>query len=174
MSNIVPQYINDRLNNMFEYIKDLYKAFVSFTQNFYIDSNKNISINGTSVEIKSIINTNTKSNINLYNSGNISINGNSVEIKSDNNSNINLDNSGNIILNSNSIEINSTQTNGIIRFNFNSNQHGFMYLTNSPPTSTTSVPNGTMWIDFSSGKIYMYINSTSGWIKFNSSEYTPT
>jgi len=72
MSNIIPPSINDKLNNMMDYIKYLYKAFVSFTQNFYVDSNQNVTINNNSFTINNT--SSTPCVIYLNNNGNNVVN----------------------------------------------------------------------------------------------------
>jgi hypothetical protein len=58
MSNIIPPSINDRLNTMMDYIKYLYKAFQTFTQNFYVNSANNIVLNTNSINTPNIIQLN--------------------------------------------------------------------------------------------------------------------
>jgi hypothetical protein len=50
MSNIIPPYINDKLTTINAYIQYLYKAFISFTQNFFVDPSNNITISGRSIQ----------------------------------------------------------------------------------------------------------------------------
>jgi viroplasmin and RNaseH domain-containing protein len=70
MSNIIPPSINDKLNNMMEYIKYLYKAFVSFTKNFYVDSSQNVRINSNTLTINTPNSSNNSSSmIYLNNNG---------------------------------------------------------------------------------------------------------
>ena len=187
MSNIIPQYINDKLNDMFEYIKNLYKAFVSFTQNFYVDSDKNIVINGNSVKI----NTNNIDIFNSDSSGNININGNSILLNSDtgninisnneimltnnslnNQTNINLDRSGNMNIKADNLIYTSSK--GVIQFNSIVKDKpsflGNIVLRQMPPSTTSNI--GTIWIDFSKGNMYIY--TQSGWQKIVTESYTPT
>lgn len=58
MSNIIPPSINDRLNIIMDYIKYLYKAFQTFTQNFYVNSNNNIILNSNTTNQPNIIQLN--------------------------------------------------------------------------------------------------------------------
>jgi len=58
MSNIIPPSINDKFNTMMEYIKYLYKAFQTFTQNFYVNSNNNIVLNSNTTNQPNIIQLN--------------------------------------------------------------------------------------------------------------------
>ncbi len=53
MSNIIPPYINDRFNTLNAYIKNLYKAFMEFTTNFFVDASNNINISGTTISLVS-------------------------------------------------------------------------------------------------------------------------
>jgi len=65
MSNIIPPSINDKFNTMMEYIKYLYKAFQTFTQNFYVNSN-NIVLNNNATTQPSVIQLNNNG-INIVN-----------------------------------------------------------------------------------------------------------
>jgi hypothetical protein len=73
MSNIIPQYINDKLNTMYDYIKYLYKAFVSFTQNFYVDSSQNVIINSNSLTINTPNTSNSSSSVIILNNNGTNI-----------------------------------------------------------------------------------------------------
>lgn len=66
MSNIIPPSINDKFNTMMDYIKYLYKAFQTFTQNFYVNSNNNIVLNSNSTNSPNIIQLNNNG-INIVN-----------------------------------------------------------------------------------------------------------
>lgn len=66
MSNIIPQYINDRFETLNAYIRNLYKAFVSFTANFFVDASSNINISGSTIQLSPQNNQINLSNNNLF------------------------------------------------------------------------------------------------------------
>ena len=64
MSNIIPPYINTKFETLNTFIKNLYKAFMSFTTIFFVDASNNINISGTTISLVS----SSANEINLNNS----------------------------------------------------------------------------------------------------------
>lgn len=188
MSNIIPPSINDKLNNMMDYIKYLYKAFVSFTQNFYVDPSQNIIIKAESLQIK----INDNQIIDIDNTGNVDISGTTINL----NDKITIDGSGNVDISGTSININGTMDISANYMNFINNNanivgqtinvqgshlnltsgsneilintiidnnpsmvFGLYYANGSP--STTNFNIGSLHIDYTNGLLYILTNPSA-------------
>ena len=162
MSNIIPQYINDRFNTLNEYIKNLYRAFVEFSKNFAVDASGNINLNSAN-------------NVNIDASGNINITGTIVGNPLNLNSpdDINLDTSGNINITGtivgNPLNLNSTSAINISGTSINlvSSAANEIYVNNSSGSNLmkfkfgSGVPSGTastgsLYVDYTNGFLYIY------------------
>ena len=143
MSNIIPPYINDRFNTLNAYIKNLYKAFVEFSANFSVDSSGNINLN-------------SKENINIDASNNINITGNIVG------SPLNLTSTSDVNISGTTINIVSSASNEIYINDISGTQLFKIKYGNGPPTPfETGINNGSLYIDYLNG--YMYIYRLSDW-----------
>lgn len=159
MSNIIPPYINDRFNTLNAYIKNLYKAFVEFSANFSVDLSGNINLNTTNninLDANNNINLNTTNDINLDASGNINVTGNIVGAP------LNLTSTSDVNISGTSINIVSSSASEIYINDISGTQLFKIKYGNGPPTAfETGINNGSLYIDYQSG--YMYIYRAGNW-----------
>jgi hypothetical protein len=170
MSNIIPPYINDRFNTLNAYIKNLYKAFVEFSANFSVDSSGNINlispndinidasnnINITGTIAGSPLNLTSTEDINIDASNNINITGTIVG------SPLNLTSTSDVNISGTSINIVSSASNEIYINDISGTQLFKIKYGNGTPTPfETGINNGSLYIDYLNG--YMYIYRLSDW-----------
>jgi hypothetical protein len=165
MSNIIPPYINDRINTLNAYIKNLYKAFMEFSANFSVDASGNINlispndinidasgnINVTGNIIGSPLNLSSSDDINIDASGNINVTGNIIG------SPLNLTSTSDINISGTSINIVSSAANEIFINNTSGTQLFKIKYNNGAPTPFESgINNGSLFIDYLNGNMYIY------------------